>query len=565
MRHIGRNDRIDLGERNVTMRRLLAILAAMVLLLAACGGDDDDAEATESGGVEATETEDEASDETTATADDNEAADDAGDDAADAADAGEIDREATLIYATSFITNSLDVPNVGTDFSYTYVNLVYDGLTKRNSAGEVVPAIAESWEVTSDTLILDIVDGRTFHDGTPIDAEAVKANLERIINCECRFASQLAPIGSIETSGNQVILNLSEPAGTLLEVFADIAGMMASPASFENEDLDTNPVGSGPFTVREYSDGGVVYDRWDGYHDVENTLVASVEIRSIPDDNTRISGFISGELDVGLARLGQLGEAEAGGLNIIMGGNAQMYILALETDNEALADPDVRRAISHALDRDGISQGLYGGNCTPTVQPYPEGFPGYVADATVERYAAYDPDLARQLLADAGYPDGFTISMGAPAITNYTNQLEIYQAQLAEIGITVEAIADEGRTFVQRLSEGEYDSWLGPSSTARPSTAAWWHMVYHPDGARNAGGYELPGIDDLLLQLNSATTPAESAAAIEAMTVASLEDGARTIIVCSPQTVAVHQDNVGGYQIGLANNLDLRTVYKTAG
>ena len=546
----------------MTMRRLLAILAAMALIVAACGGDDDD-DVTESDGSETVEggSEEEADDGSSEGDEESGAA--ASSDDTDVS--GEIDRDATLIYATSFITNSLDVPNVGTDFSYTYVNLVYDGLTKRNPAGEVVPAIAESWELTQESLTLNIAEGRTFHDGTPIDAEAVKANLERIQNCECRFAPMLSAIESIEASGNQVILTLSEPAGSLLEVFADIAGMMASPASFDNEDIDTNPVGSGPFTVREYTDGGVIYDRWDDYHDVDSTNVAVIEIRSIPDDNTRISGFIAGELDVGLARLGQLDEAEAGGLNIIMGANAQMYLLSLETDREELANPDVRRAISHALDRDGLSQGLYGGNCTPLVQPYPEGFPGYVADATVEANAAYDPDLARQLLADAGYPDGFTITMGAPAITNYTNQLEIYQAQLAEVGITVEAIADEGRTFVQRLSDGEYDTWLGPSSTARPSTAAWWQAYYQPGGGRNAGGYELPGIDDLLLQLNSATTVEESAAAIEAMTAASLEEGPRTIIVCSPQTVAVHQDNIGGYNIGLANNLDLRTVFKTAG
>jgi len=549
-------------------RRLWAIFAALVIFAAACGSSEGDGEATESAGSEATETDDGAGADESSPDDSDESASTGseGDSApADGSMPDNIDREATLIWATSFVANSLDVPSVSTDFAFTHVDPIYDTLVRRTPSGELVPSVAESWEVTPEALTFTIVEGRTFHDDTPLDAEAVKANLDRIINCECRFDVLLSAVSSVEASGNQVTLNLSEPAGSLLQVLSDIPGMLASPASFGNEDIDTNPVGSGPFTVREYTDAGIFYDRWDGYHDAENTLVAAAEVRSIPDDNTRISGFISGELDIGLARLGQLGEAEAGGLNVLRRAQAQIYQLVVETDRGPLAEPDVRRAIGHALDREAINQGLYDGNCTPTVQPFPEGFPGYVADATVEKYGAYDVDLARQLLADAGYPDGFEISMGAPAITNYTNQLEIYQAQLAEIGITVEAIPDEGRTFVDRLTAGEYDTWLGPNTTARPSSTNFWRAYYHPDGARNSGGYELPGIDELLVNLESAPSSEDQAAALEALVVTSLDEAARSIIVCAPQTVTVHNDNIGGYEIPLAGNTTLRTVYKTTG
>ncbi len=537
-------------------RLLLALLSVFILVAAACGGDSD-------------ESADETEDAVEATGDDTESeeTDDGGetDETPAPAPEGEIDRDATLIYATSFVANSLDVPRVSTDFAFTHVDPIYDTLVRRTAGGELVPGVADSWEVTAESITFTIADGRTFHDDTPIDAEAVKANLDRIINCECRFDVLLSAVSSVEADGNQVVLNLTEPAGSLLEVLSDIPGMLASPASFENEDLDVNPVGSGPFTVREYTDGGISYDKWDGYHDADSIQYAALEVRSIPDDNTRISGYISGELDIGLARLGQLAEAEAGGLTILTQAQAQVYQLVVETDRGPLADPDVRRAISHALDREAISQGLYDGNCTPTVQPYPEGFPGYVADATVERYAAYDPDLARQLLADAGYPDGFEINMGAPAITNYTNQLEIYQAQLAEIGITVEAVPDESRTFVERLSAGEYDTWLGPNTTARPSSINFWRAYYAPDGARNSGGYELPDIANLIAATESAPSAAEQTAALETMVSTSLDEGARAIIVCAPKIVAVHNDNIGGYEIPLAGNNSLRDVYKTAG
>ena len=157
-----------------------------------------------------------------------------------------------------------------------------------------------------------------------------------------------------------------------------------------------------------------------------------------------------------------------------------------------------------------------------------------MAGATVEKYAAFDLDLARQLMADAGYADGFSVTMGAPAITNYTNQLEIYQAQLAEIGITVEAIADEGRTFVDRLTAGEYDTWLGPNTTARPSSTNFWKAYYQPGGARNSGGYELPGIDGLIQDAEAAGSSADQAAALEALVTTSLDEGARVMVVCAP-------------------------------
>lgn len=540
-------------------RSFLALLAALLMIAAACGSGDDDAtgdDGTEVGEGE-TSTEDTAAEES----DDAEA--DGGE--SEAAPAGDADRDSTLVYATSFITNSLDVPNVGTDFSFLYVDTIYDTLVRRLDTGELVPAVATEWEVTEEAITFTIAEGRTFHDDTPLDAEAVKANIERMIDCECRFASLFSPIESVEAADNQVVLNLSTPAASLVEVLSDIPGMLASPASFENGDLDTNPVGSGPYTIREYTDGGVFYDRWDGYYDAENTLHAAVEIRNISDDNTRMSGFISGELDVGLARLGQLGEAESGGLNIAIGPQAQIYQLVVETDREPLANPDVRRAISHAIDREGISQGLYNGNCTPSVQPYPEGFPGYAAGGTVEEYGTFDLELARQLMADAGYPDGFSITMGAPAITNYTNQLEIYQAQLAEIGITVEAIPDESRTFVERLTAGEYDSWLGPNTTARPSTIAFWSNYYVPGGARNAGGYELPGATDLIAQAEAAPTIEDQAPILEEMVMASLDEGARSIVVCLPQIVTVYQDNISGVAISAVGGGGVRDIVKSSG
>ncbi|MGF1597139.1 MAG: ABC transporter substrate-binding protein [Acidimicrobiales bacterium] len=544
-----------MGSRN---RAFLALLFAFCVFAAACGSGDDDATGDEATEVGEGETTDEGS------SDDAEGTD-SEDDESEAAPAGDVDRDATLVYATSFVTNSLDVPNVGTDFSFHYVNAIYDTLVRRLDSGELVPAVATEWEVAPEAITFTIAEGRTFHDDTPLDAEAVKANIDRIINCECRFAPLLESIESVEAVDNQVILNLATPAASLLEVLSDIPGMLASPASFGNDDLDVNPVGSGPYTVREYTDGGVKYDRWDGYYDAENTLHAAVEIRSIPDDNTRMSGLLSGEIDAAIARLGQLGEAEAGGLNIEIGVQAQIYQLALETDREPLANPDVRRAISHAIDREAINQGLYDGNCTPSVQPYPEGFPGHAAGGTVEEYGAFDLELARQLMADAGYADGFSITMGAPAITNYTNQLEIYQAQLAEIGITVEAIPDEGRTFVDRLVAGEYDSWLGPNTTARPSTIAYWTNYYAPGGARNAGGYELPGVDELLASAEAAPTLEDQAPILEEMVMTSLDEGARNIVVCLPQIVTVFNDNISGVAVSLVGGGGIRDYAKSSG
>ncbi len=551
------------------LRLLLVVLTAFALLAAACGGDDDEGESTSA--------EQEATDSAADDGDDDasEADEDAGDDAAAADDADEadapaggVDREGRIVFATSNLSPSLDNIGVTSEFHWTHIDPIYDTIVAADIDGNFVPGVAEAWEVSEDasTMTLTITGGRTFHDGTPIDAEAVKANLDRVLTSETQWAAQIAGIESVAVDGNQVVLTLQGPAGSVLGGLADFAGMLMSPAGFEDENRGTNPIGSGPFMATDYSEAGISFTRYDGYHDADSIQFRDLEVRNVADDNTRLAGLQSGEIDIGLVRAGQVPQVEDAGLTQVRREITQVYGLVANTSNEALADPDVRRAIGHAIDRSGVAEGVYLGGCGPTVQPYPDGFPGAWPGGTVEAYAAYDPDLARQLLADAGYADGLTLTGYAPAITTYSDQLEIYQAQLGEIGITIDPVVEEPRQFIASVTtEPRYDLFVAPIPTGRPTAAGFWKNYYAADGSRNPGGFELENMDELLAALESALTPEDTATAVQALVEASLEASPRVFFLCAPTIIWAHQTDIGGVTLHGTGKYNFRGAFRELG
>ena len=578
------------------LRLLLAILAVVTLFASACGDDGggdsgapaetgeetsaDDSSMDDSSMDDSAVSDDagDASDDSAASSDDGGASsDDGGDgdgdsgaasDDADEAPMADVDRDGRIVFATSNLSPSLNNIGVTSEFHWTHIDPIYDTIVATDIDGNLIPGVAESWAVSDDlsTMTLTITDGRTFHDGTPIDADAVKANLDRVLNSETQWVAQIAGVASVAVDGNQVILTLQGPPGSVLGGLADFAGMLMSPAGFDAEDISTNPIGSGPFMPTDYSEAGIEFTRYEGYHDVDSILYKDFEILNIGDDNTRLAGLQSGEIDIALVRAGQVPQVDSAGLATVRRAITQVYALVANTSNEALANADVRRAISHAIDRRSITEGVYLGECQPTVQPYPASFPGAWPDGTVDAYGQYDPDRARQLLAGAGYGDGLTLKGYAPAITTYSDQLEIYQAQLADVGITIDPIVEEPRQFIASVTtEPRYDLFVAPIPTGRPTAAGFWKNYYSADGTRNPGSFALDGIDSMLADLENSLSAEDINAAVQALVAASLEAGPRMIPLCAPTIIWAHQTDIEGVEIHATGRYHFRNAYRTTG
>lgn len=400
--------------------RTSAAFAAVALVLAACGGGSDS------------------------------------NDDGSSADSAEVDRSATLRYAASTGPIGLDPHGsitAGLNGSQ-YVFPVYDRLTMigtpedPNAAG-VSPMIAESWEYSDDglTFTLQLRQDVTFHDGSPVDAEAVKASLERAKQSTFQAGAVLKQVESIEAVDEFTVqLNLSAPDATLPSALATGAGAVINPAVINdpNVDLDLEvpeAAGSGPYVVSVFEPGvSVTFDRAEGeYWDPDAGLLAQIEILGVAEATTRISGLQAGDYDMIFLASLQVSEGERlaanGQFTNLVATSRTPTALFIKPTSPALGDQEVRAALAQAIDREGIGEGALNGSCDPIGQLYPEGMLGH--DPDYENPYAYDTDEAQAALEDAGAGD-LSFSVVYPAGGTQDAITTALQGGLSDIGVTLE-------------------------------------------------------------------------------------------------------------------------------
>ncbi|WP_194240245.1 ABC transporter substrate-binding protein [Amycolatopsis sp. YIM 10] len=322
----------------------------------------------------------------------------------------------------------------------TYFGALYDGLTGVNGKGEVVPRLAEHWEESTDKLSWTFVlrPGATFHNGAPIDGAAAVANLERALAARTTsglIKTKLGPVTGVKATGPSTVeIAVSAPYPSLPAALASPVLGLASPAAFAT--LATAPVGSGPYKFVSNSANRAIYERFEGYWDRESAKAARLELLSIPDGPARMNALRSGQIDGANAQINLYADIRDFQSNpsfqVQTKPTQSVFTLYLNTTHEPLDNPDVRRALNFAVDRNALSASV-SGLCQPAVQPFPTG-PGHI-DGAEEQYP-YDPEKAKQLLASAGASgliiDGIFLAAGlsqtlAPAI----------QAQMAKAGINL--------------------------------------------------------------------------------------------------------------------------------
>jgi peptide/nickel transport system substrate-binding protein len=207
-----------------------------------------------------------------------------------------------LKVGTAAAFNSLDPARiaVGAD---AFLFPVYEPLIRRDPESLLQPGLATEWTLSDDAtqLSLTLRDGVTFQDGTPFNADAVKANLDAAPDRGGSIASQLSVITSVDVVDEQhVTLNLKRPAADLLGVLASGAGMMISPKGLGSEDLGNNPVGTGPFTLDQMTQNTLSFDAWDGYWDKDRIKLDRIEFHRIDDAQTRLNAVLTGETQVSM-------------------------------------------------------------------------------------------------------------------------------------------------------------------------------------------------------------------------------------------------------------------------
>jgi peptide/nickel transport system substrate-binding protein len=320
---------------------------------------------------------------------------------------------------------------------------VFDTLTFRGDDGENEPRLAESWDTSEDGLswTIHVREGVTFQNGDALTAEDVAFSIMR--GTDPTVSDTVAQFWSVVTEANvvddyTVQLTLSEPSPLLMNGPGQRLAVLPK-NYFEEVGEDgflAEPIGAGPYRVEEWRAGdqltlSAYEDYWGGA-----PSIADVTFRTITEEASRIAALRSGEVDLvaslGIDQIDQIDSDSALKVETIAGLERQR--INIDTFAAPFDDPDVRRAINHAIDVDSIINDLLDG--------YAERIAGIVVPSEIgfnEDLQAheYDPDLALELLADAGYPDGFTTDFAVR--TGYLKSEEVGQAiaaDLSKIGIT---------------------------------------------------------------------------------------------------------------------------------
>ncbi|MBC3191114.1 hypothetical protein H7X46_08560 [Pseudonocardia sp. C8] len=484
-----------------------------------------------------------------------------------AAPTGPADPNATLRF--SFGTDAsknYDPATAANQFVNAFLLPVYDRLFDIDAQGRVVPMLAESSRLSDQgrTLTLTLRDGVVFHDGTTFDAAAVKANIERAKTTErSTLKPDLAVVESVETPDPRTaVLRLAAPSASLPALLADRAGMMVSPTAFGNPDLDLRPVGAGPYRVVDDQPGvQVTYEKFDRYWNAAATAgaVRRIELGVQLNPETRLRSVGAREFDATAINHDQYPQAATSGQQVLVKPGTGAFLVYLNmAKNPPLANPDVRAAMAMAIDRAGISQAILGGQCTASPQIFPDGYWATAPDPGPDA-SRFDLAAAKQKLAEAGFPQGFAMSMTVVNVPPYSAVAEAVAGQLGQIGITVDLqIAEPAQVIAGFTGQKSVDSYVSqwPGAVDPARTVA---SLYLPGGTFNPGGMRDPEIVRLAAQGQAAPDAAARAQAYQQISARAVDQHLH-LPICSSPALLMASPKVRGLTTTIAGAPDLRAV-----
>jgi len=464
---------------------LLMLLLALVLVLAACAGDGEPSnnDVNNNGGN-----------------DNNDNANNDGE-AADGAGHLIIAVGADIVSLSTHGSNDVPSSNVGEN--------IYETLTVLDENQEVQPGLAEDWEeVDETTWDFKLREGVTFHDGEELTAEVVKTNFERLVDEKIASprAFLLDQVESVEVVDDHTVrLNLEYAYAPLLsnlahngtgimspkiieEDYAQLASDAGENNGEENEGpaeegdpdgyINQNPAGTGPFKYQEWVPGEkVVLERYDDYWG-DTAKLDSVEFKVVSEQSSRVAELETGSSHVAdgigpnnISRVDGMPNAEA--LQIP---SVSLNYIGINVQKEPFDDVKVRQAISMAIDKDEIIEGVYEGVGIPAIGPLAPLVFGFDEDVDG---LDYDIEKAKELLAEAGYEDGFSTTIWTNDNEQRMDTAIAVQSQLDEIGIDVEIEELEWGAYLDRTANGDHDMFILGWSTVTSDADYGMYPLFH--------------------------------------------------------------------------------------
>lgn len=408
-----------------------------------------------------------------------------------------------LIVARAADTTGLD-PHRQTAFaSLRLLELIYETLVTLDQDLNIVPLLAESWQFNADStqLTMKLREGVFFHDGTTFDSADVKATFTRILDEATGAAarSNYTSIESIETPDPfTVVFNLKMPDVPILAAMASINAAIVSEEAVAANEFEKKAIGTGPFVLEQWiPEEKTTLKRNENWW-IEGPYPDGIEMRVIPNEATIVAALRAGEVDFALLNDPLAAILLKDDPNIVLNRVPALayHVFQLNASRPPMDKLEVRQAMSCAIDRQEVLETASLGEGTVTG---PLTIPAYRLDPSEFFCYQRDLDKARQLLAAAGLPNGFTIKTIVANAEPPTalSEAQVIQAQLAEIGITLEIEAMELSVYVDRWLKGDFDTAVALNG-GRPDPytmyARYWTKTGNLQGVAN-------WIDDLTDEL----------------------------------------------------------------
>ena len=476
---------------------------------------------------------------------------------------------------------NLDPPQV-TDLNSNRVGrrIVETLVTFPEESTQIVPGLAESWTISKDGLqyTFKLRRGITFHDGTPLNAEAVKFSIERQINPnhpayklgKYPFANFFfGNVKAVEVlSEERVAFLLNEARASFIAVLAQGAASIVSPTAVMKwgPDYPTHPVGTGPFRFASWDRGQrVVLEKNPTYWKYP-VKVERVIYRPIVEDQARLTELLTGTLDVivGVPAdfVSQLEQNAK--ITLLKQVGAHVWYLGMNNQKKPFDDKRVRQALNYAVNKDAIVKDVLKGTGAASRGPVLPGTWG--ADPALKPYP-YDPERAKKLLAEAGYPSGFSTTLWVPesgsGMQAPVAMSTVMQSNLKAVGVNVSLQTMEWGAYLAKLRTKEQElfalSWMAGTEDPDMVMYPLLHSSQWTPVGPNRALYKNARFDTLLQQARLTTDQAKRAQLYrEAQRV--LVDDAPWVFVDHEIQIAALSKRVQGFKLHPSFDLRVETI-----
>lgn len=464
----------------------------------------------------------------------------------------------SVVYGMTQDLASLD-PHVDTDAGTRDVVFnLYEGLVKPTSDGGFIAAVASDYTISDDakTYTFTLRDGITFHDGTPVTIEDVKYSIDRYAEIQGESSAFSSLVDSVEVQDDKtLVVNLKESYSEFLPMMT----IAIIPQS--NEDPAGNPIGTGPFKYVSYTPGqNLELEKYDGYWQEGVPSLDSVEFKFIADVDTAFVELQAGTIDILKYLTSAQAETLGDDYKIVQGSMNLVHAMYLNSAYEPLSKTEVRQALCYAVDRDAINNFIFGGkshiigsHMIPAMSKY------YEPEA--ETVYSYDPEKAKELLADAGYADGFDLEITVPSsYSQHVDSAQIIADELSQVGINVTLNQVEWSTWLQDVYKGGnfQATVIGFDGTLAPSD---WLKKYVTDDAKNFMHYSNTEYDDVF---NTAYTTVDDDVKVENYKKAQmiLAEDAAAVYIEDPANLVAISKKFGGYTFYPTAAEDMSLLYQ---